>query len=418
MQRIENKLFVLLTFLLMITTSSSFAQEMIVASIENGSEVLTTSVEEEPAAIKEVAGEEEMEAEGAFSFSGSVDAYYRANLSAKNNPMVSYPVPGTSFANGNGFSLGMINLIGSYDGEKAGMVADLVFGPRGADAVFASPAPLNIVNQLYVYWNVSDATTLTFGNFNTFLGYEVISPTGNFNYSTSYMFSYGPFSHTGLKADFTLSDKMSLMLGVFNPTDATDFSPTNTFTLGAQLGYAGESSSIYLNLLYGDQDGTLDEDVSYENGTMSSGATFQVDLTAGFDLSETLYLGVNTTYNTTAAGEMFSGSSIQDVDGDASAFYGFAGYLQVAASDAFKIGLRGEYFGETAFGAGAIGAYDGKGDASVLAFTLSGNYTVGNLTIIPELRMDNGSEDFTFVNRSLEESSSLISFLLAAVYSF
>lgn len=414
MQQIKNNVLTVLTFVFMIANSSIFAQEMIAVGANNGEEkVLTTA-----ASVDEVAAEEEVEAEGAFSFSGSIDAYYRANLSAKNNPMVSYPVPGTSFANGNGFSLGMINLIGSYDGEKAGIVADLVFGPRGADAVFASPAPLNIVNQLYAYWNVSDALTFTLGNFNTFLGYEVISPTGNFNYSTSYMFSYGPFSHTGLKADIGLSDEFSLMLGVFNPTDATDWNPVNTYTLGAQLGYAGESSSIYLNLLYGDQDGTLDEDAAYDDGTESSGSTFQVDLTAGFDLSETLFVGVNATYNTTATGEIFSGNSIRDASGDASAFYGLAGYLQVATSDAFKLGLRGEYFGETAFGAGAIGAYDGKGDASVLAFTLSGNYTVGNLTIIPELRLDNGSEEFTFVNRSLDPSSSLISFLVAAVYSF
>lgn len=412
MYQINNKILFVLALVFMIVQTSGFAQETILASADNKEEKALST-----ASVEETTAEEETE-EGGLSFSGSLDAYYRANLTAKNNPSVSYPVPGTSFANGNGFSLGMINLIGSYDGEKAGVVADLVFGPRGVDAVFASPAPLNIVNQLYAYWKVSDAVTLSLGNFNTFLGYEVISPTGNFNYSTSYMFSYGPFSHTGLKADFGLSDELSLMVGVFNPTDATDFNPVNTYTIGAQLGYAGESSSIYLNLLYGDQDGSLDEDASYDDGVMSSGATFQVDLTAGFDLSETLYVGVNATYNTTATGEEVSGNSIREVSGDASAFYGLAGYLQVATSDAFKLGLRGEYFGETAFGAGAIGAYDGSGDASVIAFTLSGNYTIGNLTLIPELRFDNGSEDFTFVDRSLKESSSLASFLLAAVYSF
>ena len=80
----------------------------------------------------------------------------------------------------------MVNLIGAYEGEKVGFVADLVFGPRGEDAVFASPfynanGSSNIVNQLYAYWNVSDKVKITLGNFNTFLGYEVISPTANFN---------------------------------------------------------------------------------------------------------------------------------------------------------------------------------------------------------------------------------------------
>ena len=138
--------------------------------------------------------------DSSFTITGSVDVYYRANLNGTNNPdNAGTLAPGTSFANLPGFSLGMFNLVSAYEGEKVGFVADLGFGPRGADAVFASPAPLNLVNQLYGYWNITDKVTATFGNFNTFLGYEVISPAANFNYSTSYMFSYGPFSHSGLK---------------------------------------------------------------------------------------------------------------------------------------------------------------------------------------------------------------------------
>ena len=34
-----------------------------------------------------------------------------------------------------------------------------------------------------------------------------------------YMFSYGPFSHTGLKADIGLGGKSALMIGVANPSD-------------------------------------------------------------------------------------------------------------------------------------------------------------------------------------------------------
>ena len=64
-----------------------------------------------------------------FGLSGSIDTYYRSSEYA----------PGTSFANLNGFAMGMANLIVSYEGEKSGFVADLVFGPRGADAVFSSP---------------------------------------------------------------------------------------------------------------------------------------------------------------------------------------------------------------------------------------------------------------------------------------
>ena len=83
-----------------------------------------------------------------------------------------------------------------------------------------------------------------------------------------------------------------------------------------------------------------------------------------------------------------------------------------------QLGLRGEFFGEANGGAGAIGAYDSEGDATVFVTTLSANINIGNLTLIPEFRLDSASEDATFLDASLDPSSSLSSFLLAAVYSF
>lgn len=340
------------------------------------------------ASICMFAQEEETETKQ-FTVSGSVDAYFRQNISGPNGDNAI--APNSSFANLNGFALGMANVVGSFESKsgKVGAVADLVFGPRGEDAVFASPflrpgGSSNIVNQLYMYWNVSENTKLTFGNFNTFLGYEVISPVGNFNYSTSYMFSYGPFSHTGIKADFTLSEDFSLMAGIFNITDATEYNPNNSYTVGAQLGY----KSTFLNFLYGKQ-GTLVD------------PTFQVDLTTSHELTDTFFLGLNTTYNTS---------------GDAS-FYGIALYPQLKTSDALTLGVRGEYFGESDFGVGAIGGYDADGSASVLALTLTGSYQIDNFTIKPEFRIDNASEE-TFLNTSLDPTKSLASFVIAGIYSF
>ncbi|GAA0880774.1 hypothetical protein GCM10009119_37440 [Algoriphagus jejuensis] len=371
------------------------------------------------------AQEEAEEETGSLTLSGSVDAYFRTNFNAPNKGE-NFQAPASSFGNLPGFALGMANIIATYEGKKVGAVADLVFGPRGEDAVFGSPlyaggmaGSSQIVNQLYVYWNVSDKVTLTMGNFNTFLGYEVISPTANFNYSTSYMFSYGPFSHTGIKANFQLSDKFSFLAAVMNPTDMTEFNLVGTYTLGAQLGYTTDLGSTYLNFVYGDQDGTLDDDGTLIQDQSSLGNTFQVDLTTGFDLSDKLYLGVNTTYNTTSSGEIFSGSDIQDVDGDGAGFYGFAGYLQTSPSDKFAIGLRGEYFGVFNDGLeGVVGVDPTTGDGSVFAATLSGNIKVGgNLTLIPELRVDSMKEEF-FVNKDLNGSKGLASFLFAAVFAF
>ncbi|SMD43456.1 Putative beta-barrel porin-2, OmpL-like. bbp2 [Aquiflexum balticum DSM 16537] len=368
---------------------------------------------------------DEEEENGAFTFSGSADVYFRKNFNGPSKGEFAQS-PVTSFGNLPGFSLGMFNLKSTYQGKNVGVVADLVFGPRGEDAVFRSPmntggfgGSSQIINQLYVYWTASDAVTLTFGNFNTYLGYEVISPTGNFNYSTSYMFSYGPFSHTGIKADFTLSEKFSLMTALMNPTDMTEFNELESYSIGAQLGYTSGKGSTYLNFLYGDQDGTFDLDFPLNIGEVSAGKTFQVDLTTGFDLTDKFYLGFNTTYNTISTGEIVTPTNdVEDVSGDASGFYGAAIYLQSQLSEKLKIGARGEYF--SVFNTGIDGAVglDDAGDGNVFALTLTGNVKVSRyLTLIPELRVDTTSEA-TFLNNSLDPSKNLSSFLLAAVFSF
>lgn len=176
------------------------------------------------------------------------------------------------------------------------------------------------------------------------------------------------------------------MLAVMNPTDYTEFDPFGVYTFGAQLGYSVDSGSAYVNVIYGEQAPGLDP-------------TFQIDLTTGWDFSETFYFGLNSTFNST----------------DDVGFYGVALYPQLQTSDNFAIGLRAEYFKELSNGDGEIIVYNS--DASVTAFTLTGNYSVGNLTIKPELRLDSVDRD-VFLNQDLEPTDNLSSFILAAVYAF
>jgi hypothetical protein len=301
----------------------------------------------------------------ALSISGTVDAYFQTNLSAPDDAGQSF---GTSFADETGFALGMANLVAAYDMGSTGVVADVVFGPRGDAAV----GGYNL-NQLYAYWNVNETTTLTMGRWNTYLGYEVISPAGNFNYSTSYMFSSGPFSMVGLKVDFALSDDFSLMLAVMNPTDVNN-NTIGGYSLGAQLGYKGQ----YLNL-YADDDEVLG---------------FEIDYTGGFDLSDDVFLGINAAYQT-----------MEDAG-----FYGVALYPQYTVSDSFALGLRGELFGY----------HDDTDDdlPSVFATTITGSYSVENLTIKPEIRMDAWSESEPYLDNDGLASDSLSAFAIAVIYAF
>ena len=322
----------------------------------------------------------------------------------------------------------MINLVASKEGEKAGFVADLAFGPRGNAAIFAS-SPLidgsnHIINQLYAYYNINDKLTFTMGNFNTFLGYEVISPAANFNYSTSYMFSYGPFSHTGAKLDIGITDELSAMVGVFNPTDSKTLG-ANSAMYGAQLGYATDVMGIYLNYLGGNTGGYGSDTTGYN----------QIDLTAGFDVSDELYLGLNATIASQSAFP-----SATDLQQKSSGFSGVALYAQYAVSDALSLGVRAESFTDKNGFTGYVPQFTtDKDDAAqlntkggVIDLTLTAQYKVGDLTIIPELRVDmfnklNKADDNTdgmpeWDDSDLGDRSDLkkgiSSFGLAAVYAF
>ncbi len=319
--------------------------------------------------------EEVKEEKAKITFEGSVDAYFQTNLTDSDANALSF---GSSFANQTGFALGMANVIAGYKGKKTGALADLAFGPRGLDAVGGNTGIF--INQLYAFWHVSDKISLTLGRFNTFLGYELISPVENFNYSTSFLFSNGPFSHTGLKADFNLFDDFSLMLAVMNVTDENfnsgilAGSVPGAYALGAQFSYLGQS----LNLYY--------------DGKAKLG--FEVDYTGGFNLSNNFFLGINAAY----------------ADNNGVGFSGAALYPQLKTSKNLSLGLRGEYFTST-------DDDNNTDNSSVFAATLTASYTYEKLIIKPEIRIDSWNDN-NFLDSNLNPTKSLSSFLIAAIYSF
>ncbi|MCE7864984.1 MAG: porin [Bacteroidetes bacterium CHB5] len=359
--------------------------------------------------------QEEEESEPAFFLSGSLDTYFRTSFNTQNAYYNDAYASATSFADLKGFGLGMVNLIASYSGDKAGFTADLVFGPRGQAAVFGTASGQAIINQAFAYYKFSDKATLNLGQFNTFLGYEVISPTVNFHYSTSYLFSWGPFNHTGARLDVALPGGLVAKLALMNPTDIVEFNPVNTFTLGGQIGKTSDKGGIWLNFLYGDQDGTLDSKTVQPND-VSAGNLFQGDVTFGYSLTEKFYLGFNASIQRVAAGEKadFNGD-IVDATGEAASFAGFAVYPKFSFSESFALGLRAEYFSVKNDHLGIFGT-DAEGKGSVMEFTLSGNYKVGGLTLIPEVRVDRTSENSFY--KGTDEKNLMPSLTLAAVYKF
>ncbi|NTV45374.1 MAG: porin [Chlorobiales bacterium] len=325
---------------------------------------------------------EEKKEESALKITGYVDAYYAYNFNK--NPI------GTSFTNShNSFELGMANVVFSQQVGKVGFVADLGFGKRADVANGNAGSTLQAVKQLYVTYAPTTDLTITAGNFATFVGYEMIDAPLNFNYSMSYMFTNGPFYHTGVKASYTFAPGYSLMLGAFDDTDSKfDANDINHF--GAQLAFAPvEGFSGYLNVLHGRE--------------MTSVKGTQIDLTASYKASEQLLIGLNGTY------KMYS----VDISGaDDASWAGAALYLNYTIDEAYGIGCRAEYFDDP--DGLKLGVPDGS---NVIGLTVSGKMKSGPLTFIPEFRVDIASEDI-FIDSDGKPTSSSPMVIFGVVYGF
>ena len=346
--------------------------------------------------------EEEEEEESSFQLSGYVDAYFQNVFSDPDSDDTDTPLgfPTSFTPETRGFSVGNVSLLAEKSLGKVAFVGQVGFGPRANEANGDFPN----LQQLYVTYSPSDAVTFTLGQFGTFVGYEVIDAPANMNYSTSYMFSYGPFFHTGLKADFALSEGFGAMLGIFNNTDSRFNDPG--YYYGAQLSAETGGLAAYLNFLYGTdaKDIVNDEDAT----------TFQIDLTATLEASDALMFGINATNKSTQ-------NFIQDGDvGSSDGFTGVALYSTIGLSETFDISLRGEYFQENVPDGIDL---DGR---SVTALTATGNFTIGDLRIMPEFRLDLSGDfatTYQFDDQIIDfgggdEDDSVASFILAAIYSF
>jgi hypothetical protein len=310
-----------------------------------------------------------------LEITGSVDTYYKYDFAKTAN------IP-TSFASDqNSLSIGMIDVALKKTTGKTSFVGELSFGPRGEGQSILNSGSAGQsfhIQNLYASYAASDKFTLTAGFMATFIGYEVISPLGNFNYSTSYLFTNGPFQNAGVKGTYAFSSKVSLMVGAFND-NWNVYQANSKFGLnaiGAQLTLAPvKEFTAYVNYLDGSVSGSI------------------IDLTAAYQITPKFKLGIN------AADYSNSGSV---------GYSGIALYPSYSIKDNFALGLRAESFNFK----------QGSGDKSVSALTLTANLKSGGLTFIPEFRVDTNSNKTMFVGSDLAATKSASQFSLAAVYGF
>jgi Putative beta-barrel porin-2, OmpL-like. bbp2 len=325
-----------------------------------------------------------------LAISGFVDVYYRYDFSQNtaNNR--------TSFTNShNSFELGMASIKLEHSFGKVGFVADLGFGKRAQEFSYNESGIVQSIKQLYVTYQAKDWLKLTMGSWATHVGYELVDAPGNRNYSMSYMFSWGPFAHTGLKAEAT-AGKSGFMLGVANQTDYKTAPLNSKKYLLAQYSYAfSDNVKVYLNYVGGKR-------------FTDSARTNQYDIVLTGKVNDKFSIGYNGTLNSTKF-------QVNDkYDTDAQTWWGSAVYFNIDPTDKFGITLRSEYFSDKNQLVAMSLAPEG---ANIFANTLSFNFKAGPLTIVPELRFETANNK-VYYDKDGGSVSSNTSALLAAYYKF
>jgi hypothetical protein len=321
----------------------------------------------------------------ALIITGSADLYYRYDLARTDNNNF------TSFTNThNQFSLGMASIKIEHKTDRIDMVADLGVGPRQKDFAYNDKGIAQVIKQLYISYMVNNWLKVTAGTWATHLCYESPDAPANRNYSMSYLFTNGPFSHTGVKADFT-AGKSGLMIGIANPNDYRSIPSEgrNNKNIIAQYSYA-PTDNLKLCLNYaGGRD-------------IEDNRTHQYDLVLTARTSSFFSLGFNGSLNKSSlASEKYSSSH---------SWWGSALYLNIDPRRWYGLTLRTEYFN------------DEKGaclpaPASIVATTLSANFKIDGFTFIPEFRLENANTPI-YAHHDGAPAHTAGSFLLAAVYSF
>ena len=243
------------------------------------------------------------------------------------------------------------------------------------------------LQQAFVSYIAPLGTGLRFdvGKFVTHMGYELIEGYDGYNdnYSRSLLFNYAiPLTHTGLKASYAITPRVSLAAMVVNGWDVA-IDNNKSKSIGAQLALKPvDPLAFYVNYIGGP-----------ENEDDNSSLRHVVDLVATLTVNPMLSLGVNADFGT----EDGTSAVVTGADGKWS---GFAGYAKISPPGPFSLGLRAETFKDEG------GTRLGIGEARVNEFTITPSFKFGsNFVVRAEGRYDSADADVFEDERGIPKGS-------------
>lgn len=262
-----------------------------------------------------------------LTFSVFADAYGSFNTAPVGADYSTTPFH-RAYAHRNGFSLSFGGVDAAVEGDQLGATLSLRFGPSvpvffgGQPEDGDGPLGLENVFQAYGTWQPTDALTIDLGQFGTIYGAEVAESWANLNYTRGGLyFAMQPFWHTGLRANYAVSDTFGVTAMVVNGVNnAVD--ENGSPSVGIQAAYGDDTVGLIVGYL-----GALEPESSADGFHHFGDVVFTV---ASGDFSLVTNFDVGLTQGAAAN------------DGDALWFGGSAaaGY---AFTEQVGVAVRGEY---------------------------------------------------------------------------
>jgi Putative beta-barrel porin-2, OmpL-like. bbp2 len=258
------------------------------------------------------------------------------------------------------------------------------------------------ITQAFVQYATGPATFIG-GKYVTLAGAEVINSTGNTNFSRSILFGFAiPFTHTGLRASYAVSDALTLIGGVNNGWD--DLKDTNSAkTLELGVSYTPVKEVILALQGYFGK-----ERVGGLVNTGAEGTRNLVDAVATYNATDKLTFILNYDYGTQAD----TSTALLPNGASSAKWQGLAGYANYQINDPWRISLRAEYFDDR----------DGYRTGVVQKWkeaTLTVGYTpIKNLELRGELRADRSNVPAFIDSNNVTASNNQRSVGLQAIYKF
>lgn len=267
--------------------------------------------------------------------------------------------------------------------SPVGFKTELMFGTDaevvgGVTTGLSTTATANEVELQEAYAEylapIGNGLDLKAGKFATLHGAEVIESKDNWNISRSFLFGYAiPFTHTGVRAAYPVSDMLTVLGGVSNGWDVVD---DNNTAKTVEFGFSSAPvDGVTLGSTF-----MMGPEQTGNNGHQRS----IVDVVAGWQPTDALQLKLNYDYGWENDAVAFRNNAV---------WHGLAGYARYAVTDKAAVSLRTEYMNDadgvrTAFNTtGLNGLVDNH--VRLYEVTLTGEYQLNpHLTSRLEYRHD------------------------------